>query len=243
MPTDKYGPNQWPNAARWTISPWVTYMNKVLGKLRLPYDLKKRFDYRNDMVSLEQVGNFELLITTILDYDVPGDFVELGCYIGSTTSVFAALLDAHDRGGRKLHVYDRFDIELGSAREIRDIFEQNIRDTGAPMPVIHAGDVLQTVPDGLPERIAFAHIDLGTGSDTELHRKLIDHALRSIYPRMSPKGIMVFMDYHVPGVTINGFDANPGVRAACDAFFADKPERIKLLYGGPCSHAYISKQP
>lgn len=242
MPKEQEGPNQWPNAERWNVSPWVMYMNKVLGKLRLPYDLKKRFDHREDMVSMEQVGNFELLINNILEHGVEGEFVELGCYTGSTAAVFAALLAAHGDDSRKLHVYDRFDIELGSARGIREIFEQNIRETHAPMPVIHAGDVFETVPNELPEKIAFAHIDLGTGAPTDIHRKLIDHALRSVYPRMSPNGVMVFMDYHVPNVTVNGHDSNPGVRAACDAFFQNKPERIKLLYGGPCSHAYIRKQ-
>ncbi len=217
------------------------YMNKVLGKLRVPYDMKKRFDHRNDMVSMEQIGNFELLINSVLEQGVEGDFVELGCYTGSTAAVFATLLAAHGDHRRKFHVYDRFDIELGSARGIRDIFEQNISDTQAPMPVIHAGDVFETVPAELPEQIAFAHIDLGTGAPLDVHRKLIDHALQSVYPRMSPSGVMVFMDYHVPNVTVNGNDSNPGVRAACDDFFVNKPERIKLLYGGPCSHAYARK--
>lgn len=216
------------------------YMNKILGKLRLPYDLKKRFDHREDMVSMEQVGNFELLINEVLDNEVQGEFVELGCYTGSTTAVFAALLAAH-RNERRLHVYDRFDIELGSVTGIREIFEENIRNTGAPMPEIHAGDVFETVPAKLPPSIAFAHIDLGTGAGVDVQRRLIEHALKSIYPRLSPRGIMVFMDYHVAGVTVNGNDSNPGVRIACDAFFVNKPEKIKLLYGGPCSHAYIRK--
>lgn len=241
MPSlEQEGPNTWPNAERWTVSPWVMYMNKVLGKLRLPYDLKKRFDHREDMVSLEQVGNFELLINELLEHEVPGEFVELGCYTGSTAAVFAALLAAH-RNERRLHVYDSFDIELGSVRGIRDVFEENIRSTGAPMPEIHAGDVYKTVPAELPGSIAFAHIDLGSGMPVEMHTKLIDHAIRSVYPCMSPRGIMVFMDYHVPGVTVNGNDSNPGVRVACDAFFKDKPEKIRLLYGGPCSHAYIRR--
>ncbi len=228
------------HAERWTVSPLVRFINKVLGKFRLPYDLKKRFDHREDMVSMEQLGNFELLINELLDNGVPGEFVELGCYTGNTTAAFATMLAAHN-GQRKLHVYDRFDIELGSVSSIREVFEENIRKTGAPMPTIHAGDVFETIPAQLPSSIAFAHIDLGTGAPADVHRRLIDHALASVYPRLSPRGIMVFMDYHIPGVTVNGHDSNPGVRIACDAFFKDKPEKIKLLYGGACSHAYIRK--
>lgn len=227
-------------AQRWQIPPFVRFLNKAGGKLRVPYALKKRFNHREDMVTVEQLGNFELLITALIDHRVPGDFVELGSYTGSTAIAFAWLLDKLDPA-RALHVFDRFDIELGSAQGIRSLFEQRMRDRGVRMPVIHQGDVMTTVPSGLPDVIAFAHIDLGTGSDTALHTKLMEHALGEVYPRMPRGGVMVFMDYHVPGLTIGGNDSNPGVRAACDRFFAGRPERIHLLQGGACSHAYVRK--
>ena len=229
-----------PGATRWVIPRWANFVNKVLKKLGSPVDLKVRFDHREDMVSLEQVSNFELQINELLDHGVPGEFVELGCYTGSTTAVFASLL-AKEQGERKLHVYDRFDIELGSVSSIRQTFEANIRKTGAPMPMIHAGDAFETVPAQLPSSIAFAHIDLGTGAPADIHRLLIDHALNSVYPRLSAHGIMVFMDYHVEGVTLNGHDSNRGVRLAVDDFFRNKPEKPRLMYGGACSHAYIRK--
>ncbi len=238
---EKQALNNWPNADRWKISPWVSYMNKILEKVRSPYDLKKRFDYREDMVSLEQIGNFQLLIAEILENKVPGGFVEFGCYTGSTATLFATLLAANDPA-REFHVYDIFDIELGSVKGIRATFEENIRNCGAPMPLIHQGDILQTVPKDVPEQIAFAHLDLGTGGDSALHARLLQHVLQHVYPRMAPHGVMVFMDYHIPGISLGGnAEVNPGVREACDTFFVDKPEKIKLLYGGPCSHAYIRK--
>ncbi|MBK9177357.1 MAG: class I SAM-dependent methyltransferase [Flavobacteriales bacterium] len=166
--------------------------------------------------------------------------MELGCYVGRTASIFATLLQRHEQR-RAFHVFDRFDIELGASQGIREQFEANLRATGAPMPEIHAGDLFETVPSSLPERIAFAHIDLGVGSDTALHERLVTHALIHAYPRMSPGGIAVVMDYHVSGLTVQGYDANPGARPATDRFIADKPERVHLLYGGPCSHAYIRK--
>ena len=63
----------------------------------------------------------------------------------------------------------------------------------------------------------------------------------SVYPKLSKGAVAIFMDYHIPGRTMDGMNVNPGVRMACDAFFADKPEQIEMLYGGPCSHAYIRK--
>lgn len=230
-----------PGTERWVPSPWVVFMNRVLNKLRSPVVLRSRFDHREDMVSLEQISNFELLLTHVIEHKVPGAVVELGCYMGSTAAVFASLLQAHDPE-RPFHVYDRFDIELGSTQGVRQQFEERMRRTKVPMPHIHAGDVFETVPKEFPPTIAFAHLDLGTGSDLFTHVSLMAHGLSHTYAHLSPGGIIVFMDYHVPGRTMHGNDSNPGVRLTVDTFFENKPEKPRILYGGPCSHAYIRKQ-
>jgi hypothetical protein len=33
----------------------------------------------------------------------------------------------------------------------------------------------------------------------------------------------------------------PGVKRACDEFFADKPERMYALYAGPYAHGFFRK--
>lgn len=230
----------WPGLQRWELPPWMHRMNRLLARLRSPLELRLRFDHRSDMVSVEQVANFETLIHTIVEDAVPGAFVELGCYTGQTTAAIATLMAGLDRT-RTLHVYDRFDIELAPVHGVRAAFDRTIARYAIPPPVVHAGDIRDTLPDGLPDRIAFAHIDLGTGGDPHLHAALMHHALNAVYPRLSPGGILVLMDYHVPGVTVGGHDSNPGVRLACDAFFRARPERIRLLYGGPCSHAMVRR--
>ena len=230
-----------PGTPRWVVSPWVHFMNKVLRKLGSPVDLRSRFDHQEDMVSLEQIANFELLVVGLLERKVPGAFVELGCYIGSTTAVIASLLKTNEPG-RVFHVYDRFDIELGTITGVRHHFLENMRRAQVPMPEIHDGDLLRTIPAQLPEPIAFVHIDLGPGGDVFQHTELITHALTAVYPRLAHGGVAILMDYHVEGVTLHGNDSNPGVRLATDAFLEGKPEKIKLLYGGPCSHAYFRKQ-
>ncbi|MBP7513085.1 MAG: class I SAM-dependent methyltransferase [Flavobacteriales bacterium] len=216
-------------------------MNRVLNKLRSPVVLHSRFDHREDMVSMEQISNLELLFTDVVDRKVPGAVVELGCYMGSTAAVFASLLQAHD-AKRPFHVYDRFDIELGTSHGVWQAFARRMLDAKVPMPTIHPGDILDTVPRDLPQAIAFAHVDLGTGSEIFGHVSLMAHGLSHIYARMSRGGVIVFMDYHVPGRTVQGNDSNPGVRLTVDTFFENKPEKPRILYGGPCSHAYIRKQ-
>ena len=229
-----------PGIHRWVVTPWVQYMNKLLEKLGSPIDLKSRFDHQQDMVSIEQVANFELLVVDLLDRKVPGAFVELGCYVGSTAAVFASLLKAN-APERELHVFDRFDIEFSGVKGIRAQFEENMRRAEVPLPVIHAGDLFDLVPSQLPVQVAFAHIDLGIGGSAFEHARLMVHALSSVYMRLAPGGVLVLMDYHVPGVTLNGNDSNPGVRIATDNFLEGKPEKIRVLYGGSCSHAYIRK--
>lgn len=237
----QFGELTWPGSDRWEEQAWVRTMNKVLAKLRLPLAVKKHFNHRETMVSLEQAANLHLLLTQVLELNVPGEVVELGCYTGATTSVIAGSLK--QAGSNKaFHVYDSFGFELGSERGIREIFESNLRESGHALPRIHAGDIFQTVPAELPDRIAFAHLDLGVGGSTDGHRSLIGYALDALYPRLAPHAVLVLMDYHVPGITVAGNDSNPGVRVAADTFFSDKKEKPITLYGGPCSHAYVRKQ-
>jgi O-methyltransferase len=211
-----------------------------MQKLRFPLRLAPGFDHHLDMVSLEQASNLNLLLGQVLHTGVPGAIVELGCYTGSTTCIIGHTLAASGEG-RPFHVFDRFDVTLGEHPAGRDVFERNLKAAGAPMPVIHQGDVLEVVPASLPSRIAFAHLDLGVGGDTELHARLMDHVLRHVYERLSPGAILVLMDYYVPGLTVEGHDSNPGVRKAADLFFRDKPETVTTLFGGPCSHGYVRK--
>ncbi len=236
----QFGELSWPGAERRRARGWEFLVNKVLHKLHLPITLRRHFDHRRDMVSLEQANNLQVLLTAVLDHGVPGAVVELGCHTGATACVFARVLQGRG-AAHPFHVYDLFEGRWSPEQSVRDRFEANLRERGLPLPQVHAGDVLRTVPAELPERIAFAHIDLGTGGDRALHRTLVLHALTHVYPRLSPHGVIVFMDHHRPGLTVDGFNSNPGVTEACDRFFADKAETVRMLYGGPCSHAYIRK--
>jgi O-methyltransferase len=216
------------------------FLNKVFRKLDLPIMIRRHFDHRQDMMSMEQASNLQLLMAGVLGGEVPGAVVELGCYTGSTSLVLAKVLE-RSGGKRPFHVFDSFAHELGSEKDIRAVFESNFTKYALPLPAIHQGDLRATVPAELPANIAFAHIDLGVGGGTDIHTSIITYALETVYPRLSKHGVMVFMDYHVPGVTVEGSDSNPGVRLACDAFLAERPERMNTLYGGACSHGYFRK--
>ncbi len=230
-----FGPN------RDKLPPSIKFLNKVFGRLGVPYVLLPRFDHQHHMLSIEQASNIHHLVDRVLDTGVPGAFVELGCYTGSSAALISGLLEPPG-AQREFHVYDRFDIELGKQQNIHEVFKNTIHAEGVPMPIIHVGDFLQTVPTDLPEVIAFAHLDCGTGGSAEEHAALITHCLEGVYPRLAQGAVVLLMDYHRAGATLDGCNSNPGVRMACDAFFLDKPEQIQLLYGGPCSHAFVRKR-
>lgn len=231
----------WPGAPKQERSNTMVLINKVLDKVRSPLAVTPRFDHRENMVSVEQVVNFQHLIARVLDGNIPGDLVELGCYTGSTSAIIGTIL--REAGSkRSFHVYDSFEYNLSRTKiDVLGSFVENMKREKLELPFIHRGDLYETVPAELPERIAFAHIDLGTGGDPNEHRKCLLHCLQSVYERMSHGAICVLMDYHVPGVTINGANVNPGVQKGADEFFADKEEKVFTLYGGPCSHGYFRK--
>lgn len=227
-------------ADRQKLGALADFLNKVASKLNLPFQLSPRFDHRNQMVSMEQAVNFHHLIELVESDGVPGAYVELGCYIGCTAAIISSALQRLDQT-REFHVYDRFDIQLGDADDIMSAFRRTFESCQLPLPIMHAGDFKETVPAQLPECIAFAHVDCGTGGDIAEHAALVIHCLNGLYPRMAKGGVIILMDYHEPGVTVEGFNSNPGVRLGTDVFLGGKPEQVKLLYGGPCSHAYIRK--
>lgn len=233
------GQLNWPGSERQLKRAWERKVTNLLRKARLPIAVQRSFDHRLDMVSLAQVNNLYLLLTSVLAGKVPGAVVELGCHTGSTTSVLGQILQSQPRD---MHVYDLFEGAWSREESILDRFKANLLASGVPLPFIHKGDVLKTVPAELPAEIAFAHIDLGVGGEHELHERLVTHALQSIYPRLASHGVLVLMDYHVPGLTVEGNDSNPSVRRACEDYFINKREHVITLYGGPCSHGFVRKQ-
>jgi O-methyltransferase len=231
----------WPGAQKQEVTRPMQVINKMLNRMGAPLWLVPRFDYREDMVSMEQVVNFQHLIARVLEASVPGDIVEFGCYTGSTTAIIGTVL-REAASLRDFHVYDTFQHNLGREKmNVLRTFVENMKREGLELPYIHRGDLLQTLPDELPAAIAFAHFDLGVGGDPNGHKKCLLHCLEEVYDRMPSGAVGVLMDYHEEGITIQGANVNPGVKLACDEFFTGRPERVYTLYGGPCSHGYFRK--
>ena len=69
----------------------------------------------------------------------------------------------------------------------------------------------------------------------------IMESLQGVYPRLSKGAVVVIDDYCDPAIH-NVNNLCPGVKQACDEFFADKPEKPAVLLAGCETHAYFRRE-
>jgi O-methyltransferase len=219
---------------------WCIISNNILRKLRSPYLLSPRLDGRIHMNSMEQRISMFHLANEVLNENIEGEWVEFGCYTGQAAIIFQAILD-FNKANKLLHVYDNFQAKFGLNKDIKQVLIDNFTSAKISIPKIVEGYFEKTIPAFLPEKIAFASVDCGTGSDKIELRDRVLFLLNNFYHRMQPGGMMLFIDYHDSQKTIGGFDINPGVKMACDIFFKDKPEEVYALYGNQYSLGYTRK--
>lgn len=161
-----------------------------------------------------------LLLRSIIERKVGGDFAEVGVYRGLT-----ARLIHHYAPERRLHLFDTFagfgrrgagaekqssghtvaeahyaDTSLDDAAELISPLNDNV--------LLHKGYFPDSIPSKLADaRFAFVHLD------ADLYEPTFE-GLKFFYPRMSRGGFIVIHDYN----------AWPGSRKAVDDFFRDAPE-------------------
>lgn len=170
--------------------------------------------------------------------DVPGDFAECGVWRGGSVMAMAQQLVALGRTQRRIWLYDTFagmtdptakDVDHAgqSAAELlrstqvgdgdnvwafasRPDVEANLARTGYPMAqfTLVEGDVVHTLTEHAPERIALLRLDTDWYESTRA-------CLEVLYPRLVPGGICILDDY-------GHWD---GARSAVDEFFEQHPPR------------------
>jgi O-methyltransferase len=218
--------------------------NRYYDVKRDPFDPSDNL-LQGGMISVEQAINIYHLLSQVISQGIPGEVVELGCYEGTTAILMQHTLDQL-RSAKRIHVYDSFQglpdktaddgdtrFERGDCRAGRERLLENVRRQGVRPPEIHAGWFHETLPRELPERLCFVHLD------ADFYASILC-GLESVYPRLAPGAIVLVDDCWDPAVHPVP-DRLPGVRRACDAFLAGKPERLHVLIGGCASHAYFRK--
>jgi hypothetical protein len=141
---------------------------------------------------------------------VEGDFVECGVYEGTSMAVVTEYVDFGSTG-RHLYLYDCFDHVQGDThmklkKHGSDLLK-TVQERFAHQSWAHIvkGYVPDSFSQSLPEKIAFAHIDMNDA-------KAEVGALEALWPRLQPGAIVVLDDYGSSGLEKQ--------RLAHDEFFA-----------------------
>ena len=180
--------------------------------------------WRNDQVSELETEKIVSLARECLN--VPGDFVEMGCYKGDTSLLLAEVLEGADK---QLYIYDSFE-GLPSGREEdggasdsgfvagalsvtkREVKARFLR-AGMKVPVIKKAWFNELTEADLPEEISFAFLD------GDLYESIRD-SLNLICGKMNRAGIIVVHDYNNPVL--------PGVARAVDEWLKEHPHKTSI---------------
>jgi O-methyltransferase len=183
----------------------------------------------SDQITKPRLGVVLSELEKILQSDTPGDIVEFGCYIGTTSLFIRRLLDQYD-SEKQFHVYDSFeglppkvqqdnspvgdDFKAGELTISKKQLLEQFHKARLQLPIVHKGWFRDLSLTDVPEQIAFAFLD------GDFYDSIID-SLRLVWPRMQKGGIITIDDY--------GREALPGVERAVRDFFQDKPIRIRAV--------------
>lgn len=176
----------------------------------------------SDQVNAAQVQVILLELEKTLQRDIPGDIVEFGCYIGTTSLFIRRLLnELHDE--RAFHAYDSFaglpeksmqdssgageQFKAGELSVSKKQFIREFQKAGLRPPIIHKGWFSELTTADVPEQIAFAFLD------GDFYESIKD-SLKLVLPRMSQGGVIIVDDYAreaLPGAARAVHELLPGV--------------------------------
>jgi len=166
----------------------------------------------------------------VLAAGTPGDIVEFGCYIGTTSLFVRRLLDTY-KSAAVFHVYDSFaglppkaqqditpvgaDFKAGELSVSKKQLLAEFQKAHLRPPIIHKGWFSDLGAGDVPDQIAYAFLD------GDFYESIID-SLRLVWPRMQAGGAICIDDYKR--------DALPGVERAVRDFFQDKPVSVGVAH-------------
>jgi len=158
-----------------------------------------------------------------------GDFVECGCYKGTTARI---LCDAVDFGASKKRyfLYDMFEYDAATmangmpehGARLHDAVRERFADLSNV--VITRGRVPEVLGEVAPEKIAFMHLDMNSAT-AEVG------ALEVLWGRMVPGAMLVLDDY--------GWEGYRTQKLAEDAWFAARGFQVIEL---PTGQGFVIKQ-
>ena len=211
------------------------------------------------MMSIDKILNLYYLAINVLEKNIKGEFLEVGCYKGYSAILIQKILMSFDLD-KQLIVFDSFQglpkksiqdslnddqaiskkilqdnkrVNRGWFKSSKQTLIDNFKKYKVPLPKIVEGWFENTLAQNLPDKIAFAHLDGDFYSSTKV-------ALENIFPKLSAGGVLLIDDYCDEKISRNSL---PGVKLACDEYLKDKKCKMKILPTLPNSHqAFLVKE-
>lgn len=155
----------------------------------------------SDQVDSREIEIILRELNSTLASEISGDVVEFGCYVGTTSVFLARRLSSTDR---KLYLYDSFaglpeksaqdsspagtQFVTGELLATKKQLVNNLKKSGAPMPIIKKSWFSQLESSDLPDKICFAFLD------GDYYQSILD-SLSLIWPKLENGAIIVVDDY------------------------------------------------
>ncbi|MBR9701503.1 hypothetical protein GOV13_01135 [Candidatus Pacearchaeota archaeon] len=198
----------------------ITRNEDIVEKLLLDYPM-----ILSGMVSENHIRVILTNLKKVLDENVEGDIVELGCNVG-TTSLFIRRFLNYYKSEKRFHVYDSFEglpekeakdqsnteyqFKEGECKKEKEEIINNFKRAKLKLPEIHVGWFGKIPDEEYPRKIAFAFFD------GDFYSSILD-SFDKVYSRMAPNSRITIHDYQSKFL--------PGVEKACAEFLEDKPEK------------------
>lgn len=192
--------------------------------------MPKILDYPivSDQINRQELAVIVRECQKVLAAGVPGDVVELGCYVG-TTSLFLQRLLRADATGKTLHVYDSFaglpdklpqdaspageQFKGGELVAAKAQLINHFKHAGLPLPVIHKAWFEDLTVQDTPDAISFAFLD------GDFYSSILA-SLAVVWPKLQPGSIVIIDDYQT--------EALPGVAQALKEWSRDHSFSLKV---------------
>jgi O-methyltransferase len=179
------------------------------------------------MMSKGQIGHILRNLRIVLEANIEGDIVELGCHAGSSSLFIRRMLDYHG-SDKAFHVYDSWQglplrkderdgsecSKQGACKTARENFERSFAKWDLTLPQIHDGWFAEIPDEEYPAKICFAFFD------GDLYQSIID-SFNKVYCKLSPHARLLIDDYEHPEFI--------GCQRACQDFLKDKSETVEIL--------------
>lgn len=200
--------------------------------MRIADELLARYPVISDQVTKEDIRLVLESLQIVLEHGIPGDIVELGCYVGTTSLFIRRLMDRlPEASDRVFHVYDSFEglpektiadasitgtsFRAGELAVSKRQLVREFKRAGLQLPVIHKGWFDELNAGDIPANIALAFLD------SDFYGSVLS-SLKLVWPRLSAGGAVLVDDY--------GREALPGVERAVRDFFGGQQPRLRIMH-------------